>query len=62
MIESYVKITKEKEDANYQLLILGDDDIAVEMLAHILIHDERGRNAFLVAEEYCRRYGTTHIN
>ena len=62
MIEAYVKLTKEKESDQYQLLVLGDDNIAVEMIAHIIIHDERGRNAYRVAKKYFKKYGTTNGN
>ena len=62
MIEAYVKLTKEKESDQYQLVVLGDNDIAVEMIAHIIIHDERGRYAYRVAKKYFKKYGTTNGN
>jgi len=62
MIEAYVKLTKEKDKDAYELMILGDNDIAVEMIAHIIIHDERGREAFRVAKKYFKMFGTTNGN
>ena len=38
MIEAYVKLIKEKDKDSYELMVLGDNDIAVEMIAHIIIH------------------------
>ena len=62
MIEAYVKITKDKDDENYRLIVLGDDAIAAEMIAHILIHDERGTYAYRVAKKYFKKFGTTNKN
>ena len=62
MIEAYVKLTKEKDKDQYELMVLGDNDIAIEMIAHIIIHDERGREAFRVAKKYFKRYGTANGN
>jgi hypothetical protein len=62
MIEAYVKLTKEKDVDQYELRVLGDDDIAVEMIAHIIIHDERGRQAYRVAKKYFKKFGTANGN
>jgi len=62
MIEAYVKLTKEKDADKYELRVLGDDDIVVEMIAHILVHDERGREAFRVVKKYFKKYGTSNGN
>ena len=62
MIEAYVKLTKEKDKDQYELMVLGDNDIAIEMIAHIIIHDERGREAFRVAKKYFKKYGTANGN
>ena len=62
MIEAYVKLIKEKDKDSYELMVLGDNDIAVEMIAHIIIHDERGREAFRVAKKYFKTYGTSNGN
>jgi len=62
MIEAYVKMTKEKDVNQYELLILGDNPTAIEMIAHIIVHDERGREAFRVARKYFKKFGTTNGN
>ena len=62
MIEAYVKLTKEKDKDQYELMVLGDSDTAIEMIAHIIIHDERGREAFRVAKKYFKKYGTANGN
>jgi len=62
MIEAYLKLTKKKDIDEYELMVLGDDQITVEMIAHILVHDERGREAFRVAKKYFKKYGTTNGN
>ena len=62
MIEAYVKITKDKDDPHYQLTVLGNEEECVQMIAHILIHDERGAMAFRTAKKYFKKYGTANGN